>query len=174
MARTVDLRSSRREMFRVAATDVDGAPDLNSLGIESDRIREGTEVWDRLREGRPFPMKSDIDPLKIPAHLLPHIILIDVIDQELPDFRWRLIGTHTTEIMRRDSTGREWRDLYGDANFAEVALGPCQVLLTGLPCRTLVRAPDRDRNFLVIESVDMPLSTDGSKIDMILAFNHAH
>lgn len=174
MAKSFDIRKSTSEVCRLAEVSPNGAPDLESLEIESDLIRQGVAFWDGLRAGRRFPSRSDLDPLKLPRHLLPHIGLIDVIDQDLPDFRWRLIGTHMTAVMRRDSTGRTWRELYGEANFRNVALGPCSVLERGLPCRTLVRAPDRARDFLVIEGVDLPLSADGQRINMILGFNHAH
>lgn len=176
MVADVSIVSSTKEMFQVASwsTDANKAINFEALEIDSEIIREGVAEWDRLRGDRAYPLRSDIDPLRLPVHLLPHIVLIDVIDHDLPDFRWRLVGTHTTGLMQRDSTGLEWRALYDTQDFEKVALGPMRVLQKGLPCRTLTRAPARDRRFLYIESVDLPLSSDGSRIDMIIGFVDSH
>lgn len=175
MATSFEIGDTTREDFRLASfpDGFENSIDLQSLQIQSGIIREGVAEWDRLRAGRAQPLRSDIDPLTLPRRLLPYILLIDVTDHDLPDFRWRLIGTHITEVMQRDSTGSDWRALYDEADFAKVSLGPRYVLETGVPCRTLTRAPTDNRQFLSIESVDLPLSTDGQRTDMIMAFSHA-
>ena len=158
------------------AKPVGDAPDgldLSPLEIGSPLLQEGAELWSGLRSGRRFPSRKDVDPLELPRRLLPHILLIDVMQSDPPDFRWRLIGTHTTQIMQRDVTGEIWTNLYGPDEFMRTSLGPRMVLEHGLPCRTIVRAPLPNRDFLTIESVDLPLSTNGTTIDMILAFNEA-
>lgn len=140
-------------------------------GFDSPIIGAGYRYWLDLCAGRPFPLRADIDPATMPRHLLPHVVLVDVLDTTKPDFRWRLIGTHTTDIMGRDATGKVWSRLYSHEDFFNVSEGPRHVLATGEPFHSVSRAPLRDREFILIESVDLPLSSDGREIDMILGFN---
>ncbi|WP_417513585.1 PAS domain-containing protein [Minwuia sp.] len=148
------------------------AADEKDTAFESRIIRDGAAYWDRLRGERPYPLRRDVDPLTMPRHLLPYVLLIDIISTNPPDFRWRLIGTHVTGVMGRDSTGRVWSELYSEEHFETLTIGPRTALTTGQPCRTVAGAPDNERNFITLESIDLPLSTDGVAIDMLLAFSH--
>ena len=49
-------------------------------------------LWDGKRQGRGIPARADFDPLEIPPHILPGILLIDVAHDPL-HFRYRLVGT---------------------------------------------------------------------------------
>jgi hypothetical protein len=66
----------------------------------------GAEVWNSLRADGSLPTRGDIDPTKLPGSVLPHILLIDIEEGDASRFRWRLIGTHITNVLGRDSTGR--------------------------------------------------------------------
>jgi hypothetical protein len=52
-----------------------------------------------------MPSRADMDPVELPRALLPNLFLVDV--EESPRrFRYRLVGTELTAIMRRELTGR--------------------------------------------------------------------
>ena len=61
--------------------------------------------WTAKRGGRLMPRKRDIDPIEIPAKIVPNLQLIDVIDGGAR-FRYRLIGTATVDAYGEDFTGR--------------------------------------------------------------------
>lgn len=66
----------------------------SSTGFEKSFFVE--TIWKRLRDGNRAHRKM-IDPLELGAAVLPHIVLLDVIDGG-EDFRWRLFGgAHSNE-----------------------------------------------------------------------------
>ena len=71
------------------------------LVFQSKRLIEIVDYWRPIRGDRAMPSRHDVDPLKIPGHLLPHLELIDVLPPPEQRFRWRLIGTHVTEAVVR-------------------------------------------------------------------------
>lgn len=68
------------------------------------------EYWEGRRRGRIAPRRSDIDPLDLPALLLPHVLLIDVEHQPL-DFHYRLAGTAADTIHGQSLKGVRILDL---------------------------------------------------------------
>ena len=68
-------------------------------------LRELFEYWASRKMGRRFPMRSDLDPVDIPA-LLRHLLLIDVEREGQLRFRVRLIGTHVESVLRMTVTGQ--------------------------------------------------------------------
>lgn len=74
---------------------------LSSL-ITDERLREGYDYWCRKAAGDRLPRRADIDPTEIP-HLLPHIRIVDVVEQGR--FRYRLVGTETRREHQFDPTG---------------------------------------------------------------------
>lgn len=154
---------ARREFpnwFRMELAPIDG--------IRSDVLKAGLEAWHNARGSRELPARRDFDPTNMPGFLLRHVLLIDV--ERTPRFRlrWRLIGTHVTNMMGRDSTGRYWDELYPPEIANILATGPFAAMETRAPVRTLGVAPSDDRSFLRSENLDMPLSSDGENIDMIM------
>lgn len=112
-------------------------------------------------------MRRDIDPAAMPPRLLPHMQLIDVERTPRLRYRWRLMGTHITEIMARDSTGRYWDELYDGQAMTIVSAAADWVLEHRRPIRTTGATPLREKSFLRTESVDTPPSRDGVQIDMV-------
>ncbi|WP_416896957.1 MAG: PAS domain-containing protein [Minwuia sp.] len=152
-------------MIRRAAVET-----VDDLEEASELIREGHAFWDALRGTRPWPARTDLDPLDVPRHLLPHMLMIDVERGPPRRFRWRLIGTHITSVMQRDSTGRYFDELYSASEFERVTIGPLTVFETGRACHNITRAPSSERAFIQMEAIDMPFSRTGEEMDMILAF----
>jgi hypothetical protein len=122
------------------------------------------DYWLRIRGGRAMPARRDIEPADVPA-LLPHLQLVDIVAGR---FRYRLVGTALVEAFGRDYTGQ-----YPDEMF-ESARGPyiCNVFTTVREARRPIYLRSHyvtTRNVeLVAERLYMPLSQDGTEVDMIL------
>lgn len=129
-------------------------------------------LWDAMRGDRPMPSRADFDPAAAPRGLLPHIILVDVVRTPQLRLRWRLLGTHITKAMGRDSSGQWFDELYNEKEMALAAASFLRVVETGQPVCTIARAPTENRAFLTVEAIDLPLSSDGETIDMILGACH--
>ena len=157
-------RSSRSVLHRQIIHSPDDLDDASSV------VRDGYMLWLEMKGERTWPARRDLDPLLVPPRLLPHMLMIDIDDGEPRRFRWRLLGTHITTVMQRDSTGQYFDEIYTPDEYAEVTAGPKGVLRSQLPCYTVTRAPDTRRSFIRLESVDMPFSLKGDRMDMILAF----
>lgn len=113
-----------------------------------------------------MPARADIDPTHIPA-LLRHLVLVDVMGAP-PVFRYRLIGTAVTRIANRDATGRVLDEsLYG-ANTDRVLRTYRETVADKSPkaVREIVQFVDKD--WIKIEVLLMPLSSNGGTIDMII------
>lgn len=141
-------------------------PDLR---CESPVIKAALAAWMEAKGERAMPSRQDIDPVRLPSMLLPHILLIDVEHEPRLRFRWRLIGTHITNTLGRDSTGKYWDELYDDKVLAAITTGPNWVLQQRRPVRSTGKAPVSNKEFLHWEGVEMPLSSDGKTIDVIMA-----
>ena len=129
-------------------------------------LRRLRDYWLALKGDREMPARQDIDPLDIPS-LLPNTFLVDVIGAP-PQFRYRLIGTRVTEIANRDATGRFLdEDLYG-ADTERMLTAYWEMMAARAPAavREIVQFVRKD--WIKVEALLMPLSTDGRDIDMVL------
>ena len=144
-------------------------PNLDpDLRFESQVLVDLSRYWQTVRADKPAPSRADIDPLGIPSALLPHILLVDVERQPETRFRWRLIGTHVTASLKRDSTGRYWDEIYDDHELDSLTFRATWVLRNRAPLRSIGRiATVKDRHGIV-ESLFAPLSGDSDAIDVIL------
>lgn len=142
--------------------------------VRSPVLIEAHDIWTRLRGMRDMPARRDFDPTGVPPHLLPHLMLVDVVHEPVLRFRWRLLGTHVTTAMGRNSSGRWFDELYDGREQALVDRGIRGAIETRQPCFTRAQAPSEERSFLLFEAVDMPLSSDGKRVDMILGACQFH
>ncbi|MEA1938087.1 MAG: PAS domain-containing protein, partial [Pseudomonadota bacterium] len=77
--------------------------------IEDDVLRRLYIYWDKCRGKRLFPARSDLDPVDFP-YALGHIILLDVLQGNGPQFMVRLFGTWHAHRKGFDLTGRSIAD----------------------------------------------------------------
>ena len=148
----------------------ESAPDRVRYERLPDEIRHPNLVtlyhhWDHARAGRAMPSRADVDPLALPK-LLGNLILIDVLHDPLR-FRYRLIGTHLTERIRRDMTGKFFDDipepLYRDRlHDWHGGVVEEKQPRAGVTARRLL---DRWEPY---EILTLPLSSDGTRVDMTL------
>lgn len=132
-------------------------------------LRDLLGYWQDKRAGRFAPCRADIRPEELRPHLA-NLILVDVIANG-EDLKYRLIGTALTQAAQRDATGKLFSELYRDVHRE---LEP----LLAVYCQTIVRRGPvivqanifwhSHASYRDCESVLLPLSTDGERVDMIL------
>lgn len=134
--------------------------------IKHPKLRQLYEYWDCKRGARPMPARSDLDPIDI-RFIIGNVIMVDVIEGTPPQFHIRLHGTNLSEQVGFDLTGKlldamplpEFRELTRQS-FAKVV--QTKEPLHAHRDRTL----DRRRRFY--ETLILPLSSDGERVDRIL------
>ena len=121
--------------------------------------------WARRRSDLP-PRRRDLDPIDLPG-LLPILHLIDVMWRPLR-FRHRLVGTEIVRHMGRDVTGRVLDEsLYGPAT-NEILDSLTSLAMERRPYGRQARLDWHGRQWLAIESVELPLVDDDGQVTMIL------
>ncbi|MEI6559075.1 MAG: PAS domain-containing protein [Rhodospirillaceae bacterium] len=135
--------------------------------LASGRLISLRDYWRARRGTRPWPLRSDIDPVDIPA-LLPGVMLIDV-ETEPQRFRFRLVGTRMVEVFGQDPTGkyldqpwhrRETASLLAPLRRTVASAGPAAVC--GIVAWDNGASVD-------IEWLFLPLGNASGRVSMILA-----
>jgi hypothetical protein len=129
--------------------------------------------WLGKRGSRPMPRRSDLDPTEIPPHLLPGVMLVDVV----PDSRryvYRLVGTMEAEVRGYDPTGKSVVEAYFGENAEDAMTCYDRVVETRLPLLDPLPFLERRRGYKAAESLFMPLSNDGVAVTMIMVFFDPH
>jgi hypothetical protein len=123
--------------------------------------------WLKQRGERAMPRRADIDPLD--PELRPHLgflVLTDVVGAAR--FRFRLIGSTLTEFVGRDSTGKYLDEVYSPADYEYMIVAYRWVVANRAPLRITGDLRHADREWIDMESIDLPLSSDGRTVDMIM------
>jgi hypothetical protein len=133
--------------------------------IETPYLRRLFAYWQDKRRGRDFPSRRDLDPREF-AFALGHVLLIDVLENP-QRFRFRLHGSVLSFRARYDMTGRMVDELPNEENRAVLLARCCQLVETKRPC---FARSQRVVDGLVYgyEVVWLPLSSDGTTVDMLL------
>jgi hypothetical protein len=135
--------------------------------IINPRLLRLYDYWRERRGDRRFPARADIDPLDL-AFLMGNLILIDVVESDPPGFFIRLHGTNLVNRAGYELTGKMLNDL-PITEFRQLAMQTfTRVATTGEPFhgnrdRVL---DERSRRY---ETLILPLSKDGKRVDMLLA-----
>lgn len=139
--------------------------------VRSPPLRELWAYWRSRHRGARPPGRKDIDPVAIP-HLLPYVMLLDVLDgptADPPDFRFRLVGTHITLIHRMDNTGKRVSEAFhGDERatvlrlYRRTASECAPIAYRGRPVRV-------DGRVLDYEILHLPLLDARERVNIVLA-----
>lgn len=138
-----------------------------ALEFRSEALRQLHQYWLSKLDNRPMPRRSDLDPTDIP-HLLRNVVLVDV-DHEPLRLRFRLIGTHITEAVKRDMTGRYFDEAYDETISAGMTQLYGVTVQSKKPIRHFSRAIFAGMDYRHYEAVHLPLSEDGETVTMVLA-----
>jgi hypothetical protein len=134
-------------------------------------VRTVTDYWAGLpATALGVPLRSDFDPVALPARVLPHIWMVD-LEREPRRFRFRLCGSHLVRALGFDPTGRYYDEVFPDFAGTETFAALVRVRDTaegswrsGDPNLVF---PNHDIRLL--ERAFLPLTTDGKRVDIALA-----
>ena len=140
--------------------------DRMDLKIENESLRRLYAYWDEKRAGRRFPARADFDPLEL-GFVLGNLSLIDVLYDPLR-FRLRLHGTLAVSRLGYDLTGK-FVDEIPDPEFRAVALETYKKLVEVEQPMRDVRETMLDSKTHRYEVIWLPLSDDGTRINMLMA-----
>lgn len=132
-------------------------------------LRQGYRYWDGKRAGRAMPARSDIDPVEIRA-LLPHVVLIDVLGEPSAgslDFRYRLLGTAVEAHLSNRYTGLKMSEIPHQRPPSRLWSNFQAVVVSRQPLVTQVPYIGPHKDFLAAQDLITPLSSGGSKVDML-------
>jgi hypothetical protein len=146
------------------------AVDALSAGSYSSDIIAFHKFWVDKCAGRAMPARRDFDPTEMVA-FLPGVTLLDVVEDERR-FIYRLVGTREVAMRGNDPTRKSVAEGYF-ATSAETALASYEdVISRRAPRFEHRRFITRDGRIGNEQTVILPLSDDGGRIDMILAYTH--
>lgn len=130
-------------------------------------LREMLAYWERQRGSRAMPRRRDIDPTELPRRALPHLQLIDVIDDG-GRFCYRLVGTAIVDVFGAEFTGKHVDELdAGDR--VELAHGFYRtVCATRKPVFVRSRYATAKAVDVIANRLLMPLSKEGEQVNIIL------
>ncbi|WP_374377950.1 PAS domain-containing protein [Dongia sp.] len=132
--------------------------------ITSTRIRRLVAYWESRRNGRPVPLRDDIDPAAI-RDLLPLLLIAEI--EEPFRVRYRLVGTRVVEFNRLDFTGTYLDEMRWDSS-ERYTRAYHAVVASGLPHYGLDSWPLSNDTDGRSEIVMLPLSSSGARIDRCL------
>lgn len=130
------------------------------------RLVRAHRYWQDHCHGHPFPARTDIAPEEMKP-FLSNVMLIDIRHDPL-DFVYRVFGTSIAVAHGADYTGKSVRSL-DPPEFSTIIWGQYKdVLDRGTPVlhRVAFAPADAYRNY---QRITMPLSSDGTIIDKLLA-----
>jgi len=134
--------------------------------IGDDRLIELYEYWLEKQGRRQIPSREDIDPSEI-ASLLPHIMLIDVLDGER--FRIRMVGTALDDATGVNATGRLLSEVMPAGPYADYVQGLYQeVVREKTPIYAECEHSDPERVPHATIRLILPLSDDGETVSAAL------
>jgi hypothetical protein len=140
------------------------ADDLG-LRIREPRLKQLYDYWCRLKRGRRFPERTEIDPLDF-KFALGHVMLVDVLRDPLR-FRVRLHGTELAQQANYELTNKMLDEL-PISDFRDYVLERCRNLVeTARPMR-VGHKRDLGNKRLSYEAVWLPFSSDQKQVDMLM------
>ena len=139
----------------------------SELAFENPLLSEAYSLWQRLRGEQELPSRRDLDPIQVPRAMLPHIQLVDIEMGPPQRYCWRLIGTHITGALGRDSTGKYWDELYDESSLRSFLTGAELIQTNRQPIRCFGKSDFARKHFQSFEAILMPLSNNLGDIGTI-------
>ena len=147
---------------------VEAIAPFDESSVQEPQLRQFLSYWRGLCRGRRFPARADLDPVDIPR-LLPYMMLVDVADANAGSFAFRLIGSHITDMVGFNPTGRSLDAFLGDGSFGDFTHGiHAQSLRLGCPVYGGGRHLTAYETTHTCRRVMCPLSDDGTTISTIV------
>jgi hypothetical protein len=129
-------------------------------------LRELHGYWLTKKKGDSFPSRTEIDPIEMPR-LLPNVILVDVLRDPLR-FQIRLMGTECEAGYGADATGQSLDTLDFGNRAGDILEDHRNAALSREPLCKSYDFTKWDGHDVRFELLLLPLSSDGSNVDMLL------
>jgi hypothetical protein len=130
------------------------------------------DYWLEKRGKRRMPARRDLDPIEIPRALLPGICLVDVVADERR-YVYRLVGTGEVELRGYDPTGDSVEEGFFGPSAGDALDCYDRVVLTGAPFVDATPFTSQNGQYVMLETIFLPLADDGIHVNKILAFSHS-
>jgi hypothetical protein len=143
------------------------------IGPPAAAIRAHEELfsyWSSLKAGGPLPGRGSLDPRDM-TRLLPTVSLTEVLPGAAIDYRIRLAGTGLYNVYGREITGRRLGEVYNTtaADYWRDELG--RIVRDRRPGVGVHNLAWRGASHLSIVWMRLPLTTQGSEVDLILGYD---
>jgi hypothetical protein len=139
--------------------------DVQSL-LRSDRLQELNGYWLARRGTRRMPARCDIEPADI-KRVLPLLFLADVVPGLPAGYRYRLVGTHVTDVLGVNATGLSPGEVFGEEGIGVREVYD-SVVATGLAYVNRRRLDWYHRDYAAYELLILPLGADDGPVNMLL------
>lgn len=134
--------------------------------IKHPRLQRLYDYWSAKRGGREMPARADLDPIDM-TFVIGNVILVDVFDETPPRFRIRLHGTNLSQRVGYELTGKMLDEL-PVTEFRALAQQSFEHVVRTREVLYANRDRVIDDRFARYETVIMPLSADGARVDRLL------
>jgi len=114
------------------------------------------DYFNRIRGGKPAPLRADIDPAELKT-VLPDVFILEMGRNGSPVFR--LAGTHICTILGRELRGENFANLWHDTNRHKMKLAAEAVIAHQAPLTVDIRSAGDDERDGELEMLLMPLSS---------------
>jgi len=132
-------------------------------------VRKALDYWNEWRQGDAYPRWSTFDLRSAPVDILPHALVVDVVDNGA-DFRYRFFGTWLSQIHKMDMTGRCVSE-YDNPPYREILLAQYRAVVERRrACVFFIDVPQSENVSFRSETIRLPLSEDGTRVDRIISF----
>lgn len=130
-------------------------------------VHEAYRYWRSKHRGGRLPARQDLDPVEMPAKLLPYVLLSEVLHDPF-DIRFRLAGTEVVAMNNFDLTGKRLNEGIGQPHWCEYWLAVYrEVVESATPAFGADCYGYRDRHHVSFEWCLLPLASDGRTVDMV-------
>lgn len=137
------------------------------IEIESATLRRLYTDWDTQRRGRLYPARADFDPLDL-KYIVGNLSLIDVHYAPLR-FHYRLHATNTGKRLGYELTGKSLEANPNRAAHDLIHKLYVAVVEGRVPIATTYCFPTAGGESVSHETLVLPLSRDGTTIDMLMS-----
>lgn len=134
--------------------------------LRSSELRRLLQLWESRRNGATVPSRDDFSAEELMG-FGGRVVLIDVEPSPFR-LRFRLLGTHVTMAVGRDSTGCYLDEVYDSVYWDRLRRHFLQLIEDRRPLRMFGNMAHSLKPFVAAESIDMPLAGSDSGVEMIL------
>ena len=137
-----------------------------ATGIDDPQLIELLDYWQSLRVDDGLPARQALDPSVLPAELMPHFFMYEVLRGPL-DYRMRLAGSMLCATVGFEMRGKTFDEIHPQDQAAEIRREFDGVVQSGRPHyakRSAQWLPDR---LLHYRRLLLPFAEDGVTVDSL-------